>query len=654
MQNRWEQFLFELEQIFRFWLIGVLSLGLYRVVFIGSFWREVEIAPSIKSVFELFFMGFRFDSMVVGYFILFPFASLLLLAYWAKFNWVRRIRRFFECLFVVLTAAICVIAVNYYTEFSSTFDNNLLLGLFEEDLVSIFDMIYTYKNPVLNLLVFVLLLVVGWLVFNRFLRRFGLVRWLKDMKLLTGRATVVFVSVFLLLACLRGTFGLDSIKVRNSAVTPDLFLNMSVLNPYKALDVAYKDYKEANKLGAVNPFLNERVDKLWGKPSVEEYLQRKAKGAQINKPKQVFLIIMESYDAWSLLDKYRPFGVSDNLVRIADQGTTFMNFLPAYNATIYAYNALAGGIPYFGVNVSQLNKLSEEYACSIFENMEHLGYKTNFFYGGYLSWQKIDSFSEYLGCDRAYSATDIGKNLVNGWGVEDEDLFDFILEKVNPEEYTFNVVLTTSYHPPFNIDVYAKGYPYHTKDDIPVAVRDYLDEDVMSVLELGHRWYGDYAIGQFMNKAEQVYPEALYAFTGDHFARKFINHKPNLYEESAVPFILYGKGIPAQQLSTPGSHIDIAPTLVELIAPAGFEYHSFGSSMLDDSKPFGLGFNKLITPEYIYVEGADFKLDRMELASGKEEEVKQVPFYEGYSLTLALAWHYVAKGNKIDSLARTI
>jgi hypothetical protein len=58
-------------------------------------------------------------------------------------------------------------------------------------------------------------------------------------------------------------------------------------------------------------------------------LHHKAKGAKIEKPKQIFLVVMESYDSWPLMDKYKDFHLADNLKDIASRGTHFYNFLPS-------------------------------------------------------------------------------------------------------------------------------------------------------------------------------------------------------------------------------------------------------------------------------------------------------------------------------------
>ena len=644
--SRWEKFSYELSRLIRFWLFGVLSLSLFRLVFILFFGEEIKGSPAVLDYLKVFYTGFRFDAVAVSYFTVIPFAFLLFGSYFGCFKLIKIVRKTFEYLFIAITAILCMITINYYIEFQNIFDNNLFLGLFEEEQSAIVQMIWEYKHPIINLFIFSVLVFLAVKIFNLSKESLLLYTPLRTILNKKIRGIIVLLAIYGLVSGMRGSLGTSVLKVRNAAVSTDFFLNKAVLNPYKALDVAYKDYKEVNNLGDTNPFEQPLLADYLPCSNIKEYIKKEADSDCIEKPKQIFLVIMESYDAWSLLDKYRPFHVSDNLCRIADNGTTFMNFLPAYNATIYAYSSIVAGIPHFGVNISQISKQDEECVSSIFEHFKRLGYTTNLFYGGYLSWQKLDRFSAYLKCENAYSAPDIGKKMHEGcWGVEDEDLFEYVVKTIDSSEYTFNVILTTSYHPPFSIDVCSKGYPYKNIEDLPEEVRGYLG-NTMSIHELGHRWYGDYAIGKFMDWAEKKYPEALYAFTGDHFARKFINSTPNLYESSAVPFILYGKHISAQKLNTPGSHIDIMPTLIDLVAPEGFKYYSFGSSMLQKNKFYGIGYNKLITKESLYHQTNDSIIIKMDYSTGDESPIDLCPYNLEYYETMGLAWQYTAKGNR--------
>ena len=646
--TKWGSFSLELSKILRFWAFGALFFSLYRLVFILFFRNQIKGDIHLADYLSVFFTGFRFDAMVVSYFVILPFALLLTLSCFNYFSVIKFVRELCESLFVCLGTILCMVHMNYYMEFKNTFDNNLFMGLFEEDKGTLLQMIWEYKSPFINLSLLVILLFVGFQFFKISSRKDSqLVFLFNRIHRKRYRSLLVVLSIYCMVAGLRGTMAKNILRVWSSAVTTDIFLNKAVLNPFKSFEIAYKDYKESYKLEGHNPYLDEAVADLLPYDKVDECITHEADTEHIEKPKQIFLVIMESYDAWSLLDKYRPFHVSDQLCRLADNGTTFMNFLPSHNSTIIAYSSIVSGVPHVGVNLSQVHKKENHCISSIYNHFMELGYTTNFFYGGYLSWQKIDDFSDYLGCDNAYSAANMGQDFKEGcWGVEDEDLFQYVVDTIDPEEYSLNVILTGSFHPPFSVDVYSKGFPYHTVEDLPQEVRGYFG-DTMSIYELGHRWYGDYAIGKFMDWAEKKYPEALYAFTGDHYARNFINDSPNLYERSAVPFILYGKNIPAQNLDTPGSHIDIMPTLVELVAPEGFKYHSFGSSMFEKDKYFGVAYDKFITSKSLFHQIDRSSFEKIEQTTEKESMIHLFPYQKEHYRTLGLAWNYVANGNKL-------
>jgi len=271
------------------------------------------------------------------------------------------------------------------------------------------------------------------------------------------------------------------------------------------------------------------------------------------------------------------------------------------------------------------------------------------YYGGFLSWENIGEFTRHLGCDKIYSGVDMGGKSDSGqWGVEDEKLFNLVLEKTNPEEYSLNVIMTSSYHAPYVVNVEEKGFPYKSPDDFPAEVKSYF-QNGMNMKELGHLWYGDYAIGEFVKGAEQKFDKtSLFAFTGDHYGRRFVNKKPNLVERSCVPFILYGEGIEKGIVSnTPGSHSDIIPTLIETVAPEGFTYYSFGQSMFTPDKQIGIGFEKVITGDSLFYFPKDAKVDVIDLSNLKELQLEENPYSSKYNDFMALAWHYIRFGDKL-------
>jgi phosphoglycerol transferase MdoB-like AlkP superfamily enzyme len=170
---------------------------------------------------------------------------------------------------------------------------------------------------------------------------------------------------------------------------------------------------------------------------------------------------------------------------------------------------------------------------------------------------------------------------------------------VDDSRPSFNIIMTTSYHPPYNVDVWGKGFPLK---QVPPDIAPLFD-NTTSLKMLGHLWYSDKCLGDFVKKAEDKLQRPLFAFTGDHFGRKFINAKPDFFERSGVPLILYGrdvlKGIALPQ-GAAGAHIDIGPTLIELTAPKGFTYYSVGQDLLAPRKEFlGIGWFRVIGKDFI-------------------------------------------------------
>jgi phosphoglycerol transferase MdoB-like AlkP superfamily enzyme len=646
--NKWDIFLKEISNLIFFWFFSIVFFFLYRFGFVVAFHKEIAINSGFGEYFKVFLRGFAFDCTAVSYFLILPLLATIILSPFGKGLIIKNIRISVQYLFVILSTFVCLIMINYYREYHEQFNNFLFLGL-EDDKKAILNTIIEYYNPVLNSLLLIVIIVAGIFIFRFFENENAIYNQLAKLKSKYTKAGLVIAVLACFVMSIRGSMGRVPATRKWAYVSVDPFLNKTIINPYRSLKYAYADFKEFNEISGANPFGNESLRDFYGKNEVAEVIEKTAQGdSLIAKPKQVFLIIMESYDAWPLMDKYLPFGFSKNLHRIAQNGIHFTNFLPAYQATFYAYATITSGIPYCGVNISRLATMKDRYITSIFEQFKALGYKTNMFYGGFLSWENMGEYTAHLGCENIYSGANMGGKSDSGeWGVEDEKLFDMILQNVNPDEYTFNLVLTSSYHPPYAIDTEKKGFMYKTEADFPEEVKQYYTGG-MNMLEMGHLWYGDLALGQFMDRAESKYETALFGFTGDHYGRRFINHSPNLAERSEVPFILYGKGIPRMKSTTPGGHADIAPTLIELIAPAGFKYYSFGSSMLDSTKTCGIGFEKVIDRDFLYHQPKDAKVDEISLVDFKEKKEEHFKFEKEYKELMRLSWHYTVKGNKLE------
>ncbi|MDD3772917.1 MAG: sulfatase-like hydrolase/transferase [Weeksellaceae bacterium] len=649
MNNRKNLFFKEIGNLIFFWVFGVSFFLIFRLIFILIFRNQIVADIDFSDGVNVLIMGFRFDTTVVSYFIIIPLIlSFLLLAFDIS-KMVSIIRKISQILFVIFSVLLCVVTINYFKEYNDQFNNFLFLALYD-DQKAVTKTIIKDFNPILNSFIILSSIILGILIFRYFENKSRIYAVLTKINFKYSTTIMVLLISGLFFGSIRGSFGEIPTTRKWAGVSKDFFLNKTIINPYHSLKYAIKDFNELNPMNDINPYLTEgnTLYEEYGSPSVVSLITKTAKGATIEKPKQIFLVIMESYDAWPLMEKYKSFGVSDNLYNIAQKGTHFTHFLPAANSTFDSFASITMGIPNCGVNVSHLGAINEPFITSVFTQFKELGYQTNFFYGGFLSWQNIGDFTTYQGVDRVFSGVDAGGKSDSGdWGVEDEKLFDLVLKNVEPNTYSLNVILTSSYHAPFTIDFQTKGFPYKSEKDLPEEAKKYFNNG-MTIKHLGHLWYSDKAIGDFVKEAEEKFGNGLYCFTGDHYGRRFINPNPNLYEKSAVPFILYGNSVPKSKNTNTGGHVDIIPTLIEMIAPEGFEYYTFGTSMFEENKNSYFAFNKIILNDTLYSFSKQTPTEAINLNTFQEIKTINSDFRVNYDRYMALAWHYTMKGDTIS------
>src|SRR5204862_3901280 len=120
--------------------------------------------------------------------------------------------------------------------------------------------------------------------------------------------------------------------------------------------------------------------------------------------------------------------------------------------------AIISGLPYPNLPMNYEASLRGGVSTAIAPSFKRLGYRARFFYGGYLSWQRLGDFCREQGFDDVFGGDQMSAHITgNEWGVDDEVLFKFVQERT-AQEPTFNVIMTTSYHPPYSVDLKSKGF----------------------------------------------------------------------------------------------------------------------------------------------------------------------------------------------------
>jgi phosphoglycerol transferase MdoB-like AlkP superfamily enzyme len=356
---------------------------------------------------------------------------------------------------------------------------------------------------------------------------------------------------------------------------------------------------------------------------------------------------MESYDACAMQPEYTNLHLTDRLSALGQGGLRVQGFVSSGISTVESLGVIITGLPFARAFVNFQPLVRKGLPTAVAPIFKRLGYRPRFFYGGFLSWQRMGEFCREQGFEEVYGGDQMGLRADrNEWGVDDEDLFRFVLQHTGPEP-TFNLIMSTSYHPPYSVDVEKEGFDPNVLKSNPICAS--LSEHQLRVL--GHLWYSDKCVGDFVSEAEHELERPLFAITGDHYSRKqYVSVRPThtLFESLAVPLIICGHKA-LENVRGPaapaGSHLDLMPTLINLAAPSGFVYHAFGHDLLDRSQTqLGFGVNAVISPDFI--------LKINDPAHVEDLHGQPAPNVDGKGLALryrqlhALGWWRAMKGNQ--------
>ena len=635
-----------------FWLYGVALLSIFRAIMVFIFWEKISVEN--PNFIDFFITGFTFDTNIVMSFLLIPFLmNFLPLSSKYKSEFSSKMSYYFIILFNVIALFLSIITPTYFKEYNDQFNYFLFEGLYD-DKIAIAKTVVEEYNPFLSLIIFLFLLLITSYIIKKIDEidiDFYQLNNLKSPMKIISFVVIIALAMF----ALRGALWLDKPAMRKWAyVTNDDFLNKIVINPIKSLLYAYKDYSLLHNIDRKNPYLSkDSVNLVVTKDSI----LRVVKSEKKLNANHIILTVMESYDSWPLEDKFADLHVSDNLRYIASRGVHLKNFLPSSPNTMNSLGSIISGLPYMGVNISLLKGAGESEITSIFRQFKELGYETSFFYGGLSSWQNIGKFVKTQGVDHLYTSLDIDdNNSKNIWGVNDDKLFELVTKSLKDRKKSFSIVMTTSYHPPFTLDVYKYGYKYHDEKDYPKKYQHLYDGSLKPNV-LGHLWYSDKVLGEFVKSFEEKNPNTLFLFTGDHFGRRYFNSKPNLYESSSVPLILYGCGVEKffDNRDISANHMNIMPTLFELVAPMGFKYYSFVKPIGQKSKDdLVVTYKKMMRGKILYeVKSKNilkkFQGDNTKVVNLNLKEVKssdEINVLQEYNQKMARYWDATINGIK--------
>lgn len=589
-----------------FFLLGVLSV--YRAAFLVNFYQTLQPSTPWQDVALTLWYGLRLSLKSSGALFL-PGFLLGTLVQTAYPKWRAAAFRFgFACFCLTGLSLLFQMRIPYYHEFHNAF-SPFIFNTFNDDVGAIVSTSIQQYQAVWRTLAG-LVCSAAWIAVYYWISKKGHQLGQRVVaRLKRPQIAAVLIGILLVPAAVfiryGGSFNFNgSIYWKNAARMNQHLLNEAILDDVQALYKASRIYKKLIKNSyALSPEkVRASAARLLG---VENYtedtllpvLTKTAPGAVLKKPTHIFVIVAETYMMWPLLADYQSIPMAAGMRRLLARpdAVSVPYVLPASNGTMFGITSVLLGLPELNLQTANRPTADQPYETALSTQLKKQGYKTRFFYGGFPSWENIGLFMKNQAMDESFYAADFGAS-GGVWGVADREFLAQIPARITPEP-SFNLILTSSNHPPYKVDQ-SRESDLPTVADFEKWLPPQTADRELTASRAWHFAYADKYLAEFVEQMLKQYPDSLVVITGDHADRWTLQNSPSLYERLAVPLVFIGRGISKDMLvqGAAASHQDVAPTVLELILPAGTPYYAFGKNALT-SQRLGVGAYYWITSQ---------------------------------------------------------
>lgn len=615
--SRFTRFVRDLQQDLKLFFWFCLLFTIFRIIFISIFRSQLNNGLFTADVLTALWLGFRLSLKTAGVMMLLS-AVCASLPHLVAGRWpADSLRRWTGYLGTAFFTLLFFIRIPFYRIFNSGFNMMLINGK-NDDIHAILMTAIREYGLLWRLPLAILCMVVLCMV----LRRLLATPVLSITPATPGKAAVCWTILVVLLAGFfvfvryGGAFSYkNSVNWESAGRLNSNLLDEAVLDDGQALyrvHSIHRRMRNATRVTFTAAELREKIRTVGGNPSaatIDEAFRREITRTYLPEaPGQIVFILGETYAQWPFLPLYDPPGsylVTEGR-KFRDSGeclsTTYM--LAHGTGTMPAIYGYTSGLADVGIYVNyDPETYREYYGTGIAANMKGLGYRTVFWYGGFGSWQDVEKFTLAQNFDEFYDAGDFSYTGGNAWGAPDGELFRAIRKYMEEHrgERVFHMIMTTSNHPPYNVDLAAAGFqPDKVAGHLPSAI----PADDKTLNELGHIWYADHVMGDFVETTRKEFPDTLYIMTGDHAERFSFAKAVDLQSLSSIPCLIYGKGIRKEWLRTSfGSSLQIAPTIAQLVGRKGQRYSSLVPSLLEP-EPFAFNHRLWVDAEGLHLQNS--------------------------------------------------
>ncbi|MDR0693655.1 MAG: LTA synthase family protein [Puniceicoccales bacterium] len=401
-----------------------------------------------------------------------------------------------------------------------------------------------------------------------------------------------FVSMVLLIVCVRGGLQHKPLKPADANIYAPNIQTVCLVNN-SAFNI-FHTRKRAN-LPRYDYFADDddRLSKISPKHGPGKFCDT----CTDFQGKNVFIIILESFSAEYV-------GALDREFKDLPD-TTFTPFLDSLIERSYIFDGFANGtvsiegltsmilsipplldIPYI------ISAYSENVVNSLASILGKDGYKTLFFYGGKRNSCNFGNLVSKAQFDEHYYQYDYDgpSSNIDGWGVYDDEFFQFVARKVDKTKTPFcSVLFSLSSHHPYL-------YPQRLHGKFPKG-----SEKLQELIA-----YTDYSLQKLFETVEQMdwYKNTIFVLVADHIASPRQKYYQNTLGGYSIPIIFFDpNGKLIEKSNEVAQQIDVMPSILDLVG-SKHNYFSFGSSLFDRNAPrFAIsrkdGIYQLITKDFV-------------------------------------------------------
>jgi phosphoglycerol transferase MdoB-like AlkP superfamily enzyme len=552
---------------------GMLMFLFFRLGLLLTNLNQTHGTPANIIVYAIFNRGSLFDAAVNSYVLVIPFL-LLTIGYFFNIR-----RKLYSVISVVLVNIFYVVSISflssdiaYYSYFNSRLTNSLL-NWSDEFWLSVYT---RFSVPTYYPYVFIFLIIsVFFCLWINFLAKRTIYQPYEKSDNVLKKIVVFSVFSVLVVLGMRGDYHTDKmpLSVSNSFFADYSFPNQLGLNPVYSFLSSFKHEKPSFMIKT--NFVQNTQNYLGIKHKYDSPIARDVTFNTASTKPNVVILIVESLSAY----KFKRYGYPDNIMPFLDSimnvSATFDNI---YTSGIHTYDGIYSSL--FSMP-SGLNHKAMTFPLTAGQKhsgvsnvLKQHGYKTAFFCTGDKRFDNMNGFLINNDFDFMFSQDDYPKEFnFTEWGVPDNVMFDYSLDKLNDFSKSGNPFL-------------AAYMTVSTHESIALPDWVPFKPDAKDSYDCRYQYF-DWSLSEFIKKAQTTdwFKNTIFVIIADH-GQNFdpvydlslsYNHSPMIF---FAPYL-----IKPSRSEKPGLQIDLFPTLMGFVK-LPYVNNTLGVDLLNEGREF--------------------------------------------------------------------